>query len=193
MLETLLRTKLYVPPLRPNLVPRLRLIERLNQSLHLGQKLTLISAPAGFGKTTLVREWVGNLPKDDATESQTAIGLGWLSLDENDNDPKRFLTYLVSALNQLEGAETTIGKGALGMLQSPQPPPTEPVLISLINDIAVISDSIILILDDYHVITSSPVDNAIAFLLENLPPQMHLVIATRDDPPLPLARLRAQG
>jgi LuxR family maltose regulon positive regulatory protein len=193
MLETLLRTKLFIPPLRPNRVSRPQLIDRLNQGLQLGHKLTLISAPAGFGKTTLVSEWVGNLSKDEGKESQTGNRVSWLSLDENDNDPTRFLTYLVTTLNQENGIETTIGKGALGMLQSPQPPWTEPVLTSLINDIKVIPDRIILVLDDYHVTTSSPVDDAITFLLENLPPQMHLVIATRIDPNLPLARLRARG
>ena len=189
MPETLLRTKLFVPPVRPNLVSRSQLLERLNQGLQLGHKLTLISAPAGFGKTTLVSEWVGSLRLNVARKGQIVNRIAWLSLDEGDNDSARFLTYLVAALNQVEGIESTIGKGALSMLQSPQPPPTEQVLTSLINDIAAIPDRIILVLDDYHVIASSPVDDALTFLLEHLPPQMHLVIATRDDPHLPLARL----
>jgi LuxR family maltose regulon positive regulatory protein len=191
--ETLLQTKLFIPPLRQNLVARLRLIERLNQGLRLGHKLTLISAPAGFGKTTLVSEWVGGLRLDAANENQTINRIAWLSLDGGDNDLARFLAYFIAALNQVEGKETTIGKGALGMLQSPQPPPAEAVLTSLINEIAAVPDRIILALDDYHLIDSSPVDDALTYLLDHLPPQMHLVIATRDDPQLPLARLRARG
>jgi LuxR family maltose regulon positive regulatory protein len=193
MPESLLRTKHYVPPLRPNLVPRLRLIERLNQGLQLGHRLTLFSAPAGFGKTTLAGEWVGSLRPDAAKERQTIYGASWLSLDENDNDLARFLTYFIAALNQTEGFDTPFGEGVLSMLQSPQPPPAEAVLTSLINEIVVISDSIIFVLDDYHLITSSEVDDALAFLLEHLPPQMHLVIATREDPNLPLAQLRVRS
>jgi LuxR family maltose regulon positive regulatory protein len=190
--ETLLQTKLYIPLLRPNLVPRPHLIERLNQGLQLGHKLTLVSAPAGFGKTTLVREWVGDLSKDDGKESPPTYRIAWLSLDENDNDATRFLTYLVTALNQFEDIDTTIGKGALSMLQSPQPRSTEPILISLINDLIAIPGRIILTLDDYHLIASSRVDDALTFLIERLPLQLHLVIATREDPQLPLSRLRAR-
>jgi LuxR family maltose regulon positive regulatory protein len=174
-------------------VPRPHLIERLNQGLQLGHKLTLISAPAGFGKTTLVREWVGDLSKYEGTENQVVTRLAWLSLDESDNDPTRFLVYLVAALGQIEGTESTIGKGALGMLQSPQPPPAELVLTSLINDVAGVTGRFTLVLDDYHLIDSSPVDDALTFFLEHLPPQMHLVIATREDPQLPLARFRVRG
>jgi LuxR family maltose regulon positive regulatory protein len=181
---TLLTTKLYIPPPLPNLVERPRLIGRLNEGLH--RILTLISAPAGFGKTTLVSEWVAGCGRPAA----------WLSLDESDNDPARFLTYFIAALNRAEGTETTIGEGALGMLQSPQPPPTEAVLTSLINEIAALPDRIVLVLDDYHLIEAQPIHDALTFLLEHLPPPergLHLVIATRDDPHLPLARLRARG
>jgi LuxR family maltose regulon positive regulatory protein len=194
MTRTLLTTKLYIPPVRPELVPRPRLIERLNAGLH--RKLTLISAPAGFGKTTLLSEWVAGCGRPVA----------WLSLAESDNDPTRFLAYFIAALqtlalSQVEGIEArqepagNIGKGALSLLHAsqPQPPPTEAVLTSLINEVAAIPDRIVLILDDYHMIESSPVDDALTFLLEHLPPQMHLVIATREDPHLPLARLRARG
>ena len=163
MPETLLQTKLFIPQLRPDIVPRPHLIQRLNQGLQLGHKLFLISAPAGFGKTTLVREWVGNLSKDDRKESQTENRVSWLSLDENDSDPKRFLTYLVTALNQVEGIETTIGKEALGMLQSPQPPAAEDVLTFLINDISAIPNRIILVLDDYYLINSPAIDGALTF------------------------------
>ena len=180
MPESLLRTKLYIPPTRPNFVPRPRLIERLNQGLHLGHKLTLISAPAGFGKTTLASEWIARCVRPTAC----------LSLDEGDNDPTRFLTYFVAALRTIE---PTIGEGALAMLQSPQPPPTETILTTLLNDVTTITDNFILVLDDYHLIDAHAVDDALTFLLEHQPLQMHLVIATREDPHLPLARLRTRG
>ena len=179
MSEPLLLTKLYIPPPRPKIVLRPRLIERLNEGL-CSRKLTLISAPAGFGKTTLVSEWVAGCERPVA----------WLSLDEGDNDPARFLTYLVAALQTIAA---NIGAGVLGVLQSPQPPPIESILTALLNEITTIPDNFVLVLDDYHVIDSKPVDKALTFLLEHLPPQMHLVIATREDPHLPLARLRARG
>ena len=188
--HTLLQTKLFIPPTRPRLVPRPRLIEQLNKGLH--RKLTLISAPAGFGKTTLVTEWLDNLRLDTKKENQIENWIAWLSLDDGDNDPARFLTYFIAALNQIEEIDATFGKGALSMLQSPQPPPTEAVLAPLINEIATIPDRIILVLDDVHIIESSQVDDALIFLLEHLPPQMHLVVVTREDPHLPLARLRSQ-
>ncbi|HET7088843.1 MAG TPA: LuxR family transcriptional regulator, partial [Anaerolineae bacterium] len=177
MSTPILATKLYTPPPRPKLVLRPRLIERLNEGLH--GKLTLICAPAGFGKTTLVSEWVASCGRPVA----------WLSLDEEDNDPTRFLVYLVAALQTIAA---NIGAGVLGVLQSPQPPPTESILTALLNEITTVLDNFTLILEDYHVIDAKPVDNALTFLLEHLPPQMHLVIATREDPHLPLARLRAR-
>jgi LuxR family maltose regulon positive regulatory protein len=206
--QSLLATKLYIPPIRPGLVSRPRLIQRLNAGLPMrdafSHVLTLVSAPAGFGKTTLVSEWVqamgGAIPP---------IAVAWLSLDEGDNDPARFLAYLIAALRTLAPRQDDaaqqepagnrqapvglIGKGVLSALQSPQPPPPQSVLTPLINEIAAYPGSIILVLDDYHTLESSAVDNALAFLLERLPAQMHLVIATREDPHLPLARLRAQG
>ena len=173
----LLATKLYIPPPRPKAVLRPRLIERLNEGLR--GKLTIISAPAGFGKTTLVSEWV--------TGSKRAVA--WLSLDDGDNDLKRFLVYLVAALQTLADE---IGAGVLGALQSPQLPSTESLLTTLLNEIDAIPDDFILVLDDYHMLDSKSVDQALTFLVEHLPQQMHLVIATREDPPLPLARLRAR-
>ncbi|GHO79935.1 LuxR family transcriptional regulator [Ktedonobacter sp. SOSP1-85] len=173
----ILATKLYVPRLRPQVVIRPRLLERLNGGLH--RKLILISAPAGFGKTTLVSEWVLGCERPTA----------WLSLDEGDNDPTRFLTYLVAALQTIVA---TIGEGVSGVLRSPQPPPTEAILTALLNDLTTISDHFVLVLDDYHMIDAKPVDHILTFLLEHLPPHMHLVIATREDPHLPLARLRVR-
>jgi LuxR family maltose regulon positive regulatory protein len=153
-------------------------VERLNEGMHC--KLTLISASAGFGKTTLVSEWVAGCGRKVA----------WLSLDEGDNDPIRFLTYLIAALQTIA---PNIGAGALAILQSPQPPPIESILIALLNEITSVLDNFVLVLDDYHVLDSKPVDLALTFLIEHLPPQMHLVITTREDPPFPLARLRARG
>src|SRR5258707_5929197 len=173
----ILATKLYIPPLRPNVVLRPRLIERLNEGLH--RKLTLISAPAGFGKTTLVSEWLASCQRTAA----------WLSLDKGDNDPACFLTYLVAALQTIAA---TIGEEVLGVLQSPQPPPTAALLTALLNDITTISDHFVLVFDDYHVLDAKPIDHALTFLLDHLPPHMHLVIATREDPQLPLARVRAE-
>lgn len=175
-----LATKLYIPPLRPKVVLRPRLVEQLNEGLALGNKLTLISASAGFGKTTLVSEWVVGREQPVA----------WLSLDEGDNDPARFLTYLVAGLQRIT---PQIGTGVLAVLQAPQLPSIESILTALLNEIAAVPDNFILILDDYQVIDSKPVDKAVTFLLEHQPPQIHLVIATREDPSLPLSRLRARG
>jgi LuxR family maltose regulon positive regulatory protein len=147
-------------------------------------KLTLISAPAGFGKSTLVSEWLA------ASKGSPQRAAAWLSLDKGDNDPARFLTYLVAALQTVAAQ---IGKGVLAVLQSPQPPPAELILTALLNEITTLPHKFVLVLDDYHVIDAKAVDDALAFLLEHQPPQMHLVIATREDPSLPLARLRARG
>jgi ATP/maltotriose-dependent transcriptional regulator MalT len=199
MSTPILATKLYIPPPRPNVVLRPRLNERLNAGLH--RKLTLISAPAGFGKTTLVSAWVAARTEDRGLRTETVTSslspqssalstqVAWLSLDEGENDPARFLAYLIAALQTIA---PTIGAGVLGVLQSPQPAPTEAMLTALLNDITTIPDDFTLILDDYHVLDAKPVDDALTFLLEHLPPQMHLVIATREDPQLPLARLRAR-
>jgi ATP/maltotriose-dependent transcriptional regulator MalT len=180
MPEPLLLTKLYIPPPRPKIVLRPRLIERLNQGLAPGCKLTLISASAGFGKTTLVSEWIASCERPAA----------WLSLDEGDNDPTHFLAYLVAALQTIA---PKIGEGILVALQSTQPPPSEALLTTLLNEIATIPDNFILVLDDYHMIDSEPIDHAFTFLLDHLPPQMRLVIATREDPSLPLPRYRVRG
>ncbi|MCX6068073.1 MAG: LuxR C-terminal-related transcriptional regulator [Chloroflexi bacterium] len=180
MFTTILATKLYIPPPRPKIVSRPHLIEKLNAGLSAGRKLTLISAPAGFGKTTLLSEWGANCGRLVA----------WFSLDEGDNDPVRFLIYLVTALQTLR---PNVGEGVLRILQSPQPPPPESVLTALLNEITAIQDNFILVIDDYHLADSKAVDNALTFLLEHQPPQMHLVITTREDPNLPLARLRVRG
>ncbi|HSB02290.1 MAG TPA: hypothetical protein VLE49_16690 [Anaerolineales bacterium] len=153
MSTPILATKLYIPSPRPKIVLRPRLVERLNEGLY--RKLTLISAPAGFGKTTLVSEWVQALGS-----STPPIAVAWLSLDEGDNDTTRFLTYLVAALQTIA---PNIGARVLGMLQSPQPPPAESILTALLNEITTFTDNFALILDDYHVIDAKPVDKAITF------------------------------
>jgi len=174
----ILATKLYIPPPRPKAVKRARLIQRLNDGHD--NKLTLISAPAGFGKTTLVSEWIANCDRNTA----------WLSLDSGDNDPTRFLAYLVAAL---QSVMPKVGEAVLSMLYSPMPPPIESILTVLLNEIDGIPDNFNLVLDDYHVIEVAEVDRAITFLLDHMPPWMHLVITTRRDPDLPLARLRVRS
>jgi len=253
MSAPLLQTKLYIPPGRPELVPRPRLIERLNTGLWqngfresdrkeswvFARKLTLVSTPAGFGKTTLLSEWVSSC----ALRTRVA----WLALDEGDNDPAHFLAYVVAALQNAQNHQgtfprqesvtpqsvDTIGTDLLGALQSPQPPPLEALLTALINQISALSDSpvtplasqpangfrpgveqdgraektsaqavtgertvrqnFVLVLDDYHTIAAQRVHDALEFLLDHLPDNLHLVIATRSDPPLRLARLRGRG
>ena len=178
----LLATKLFVPPPRAELVARPRLVERLNAGLD--RKLTLVSAPAGYGKTTLVADW---LRGQGGAASPRPIA--WLSLDESDNDPARFLAYSSAALQQVD---PDIGQVAQGMLQAAQPPPPKALLTSLLNDVASTPRAFVLVLDDYHLIQTLPIHQQLAFWLEHQPPQMHLVIATREDPPLPLSRLRAR-
>jgi len=190
MASSILVTKLFIPATRPELVTRPRLIERLDDGLN--RKLALVSAPAGFGKTTLVSEWVGNLGLVSANKYRGIYKTAWLSLDEGDNDLARFLVYLIAALNRAAGSEATLGESAQAMLQSPQLP-TEAILTSLINEVSAIPDEIVFVFDDYHVIESPLVDDALAFLIEHLPPQLHLVIVTRVDPQLSLARLRARN
>src|SRR5512135_1357758 len=174
----ILATKLYIPPPRPKIILRPRLIQRLNEGLH--GKLTLISAPAGFGKTTLVSEWIAGCERPVA----------WLSLDAGDNDTASFLSYLVAAVQTVA---PKIGERLLTALQSQQPPPAESILTGLLNEITTVPADFSLVLDDYHVIDSQAVDQALTFLVEHLPPQLHLVIASREDPPLPLARVRVRG
>src|SRR6266566_5027350 len=181
MVTPLLETKFYVPKWRRGLVPRPRLSDRLNRGAE--SKLTLVSAPAGFGKTTLLADWLAAVAVDGRTVT-------WLSLDQSDNHPASFWTYLIAAL---QTAEPHIGASAISLLQSPQPPPIEAVLTLLLNELGGMSTDLVLVLDDYHVIDARDIHDGMSFLLEHLPPRLHLVIASRADPPLPLARLRARG
>jgi LuxR family maltose regulon positive regulatory protein len=180
MAGPLLETKLHVPRRRRGLIARPRLSERLSHGTE--SALTLVSAPAGFGKTTLLAQWLAAAPADGRP-------VAWLSLDQRDNDPALFWTYLVGALKT---AVQGVGASALPLLQSHQPP-SEAALATLLNDLDAISNDVVLVLDDYHVIEARDVQDGMAFLLEHLPPQVHLVIASRADPPLPLARLRGRG
>jgi LuxR family maltose regulon positive regulatory protein len=177
----LLETKLYVPKLRRGLVVRPRLHEHLSRGVE--SKLTLISAPAGFGKTTLLAEWLAAAPAGERSAA-------WLSLDQADNQLASFWTYLIAALQTVA---SEIGAGALSLLQAPQPPPIETVLAPLLNELGAVPNDILLVLDDYHMVEASDIHNGMAFLLEHLPPRLHLVITTRSDPALPLGRLRAGG
>ncbi len=188
MTPPLLQTKLYIPQLPSTIVARPRLIELLDQGMRQSHKLVLISAPAGFGKTTLVSEW---------TQSSDQP-IAWLSLDEGDKDPARFWAHLIAALQTIF---EDVGEAALAALQSPQLPPIETLIAGLINEIAAIQDpspkssvpGFSLVIDDFHVITNQQINDALAFLLDNLPSQMHLVLSGRADPLLPLARLRGRG
>ncbi len=159
------------------MVLRPRLTEQINEGLH--RKLTLVSAPVGYGKTTILSEWI----------PQSERCVTWVSLDEGDNDPVRFWAYFIAALQKLDA---DIGKNTLALMRTPSLPPIESILTILLNEIAMFSDNFALVLDDYHVIEAKPIDKALTFLLEHLPPQMHVVITTREDPNLPLAQLRAQ-
>ncbi len=183
----LLQTKLNIPLRRPNLVPRTRLVERLDAGKHVGGKFSLICAPAGFGKTTLAADWVHSREQ----------AVAWLSLDEDDNDPVRFLTYVIAALRKLANGRDQDGWSELGLeplrvLQSAQKPPLNVVLTGLINQIAAISEPVMLVLDDYHLIQTRSIHQAVAFLLDNQPPNFHLAMTTREDPPIPLSRMRAR-
>jgi LuxR family transcriptional regulator, maltose regulon positive regulatory protein len=177
---SLLATKTVIPPARPRLVSRPRLIERLQEGL--GYDLVLVSAPAGFGKTTLVSEW--------AREDRLHVRICWLSLDEADSDPVRFFEYLILTL---QGLLPGLGEKIITWLHSPQPPPARSVLTALMNDLVALPEDVVLVLDDFQFVTSSDVHDAVSYLLDHLPPRLHLLIATRADPSLSLARLRGRG
>lgn len=180
MTAPLLASKLRLPLARERGVARPALIARLNDALASRRRVTLISAPAGYGKTTLARDWLALCERPAA----------WLSLEEADDEPGRFLTYLISALQTVVAG---IGAQVLIALQSAHTGSAERLLTPLLNELASLEDDLILVLDDYHTIHAAAVQSAMTFLVERLPPQMHLVIVTREDPPLPIARLRARG
>ncbi|HKQ02375.1 MAG TPA: LuxR family transcriptional regulator, partial [Actinomycetes bacterium] len=173
----LLTTKLFVPRPRPDLVPRPRLLARLDTGLDVG-RCSLLSAPAGAGKTSLLAAWLARLDRPVA----------WVTLDERDQDLGQVLRYLVAALQTIA---PECGRGALAWLDAPQSPPPEVVLAGLVNDLVALPAPGLLVLDDYHLVRAPAVHAAVAFLVDHLPPTMHLVVASREDPPLPLPQLRA--
>jgi len=186
MSEALLLTKFYVPPPRPNLARRERLTQRLNEGLRQRQRLALISAPAGYGKTTLISEWVAALD----------VPVAWLSLDEEDNHEARFWAYLLAAFQAADEdmKERLAGaRHALQALEAGGPSVVQTVLTELINALSVRAGAFVLVLDDYHVIANAAIHEALALLLERQPQQLYVALATRADPPLPVSRLRARG
>ncbi len=184
----LLETKLYLPRRRRELVPRPRLRQRLDQGAE--SKATLVSAPAGFGKTTLLGDWLEGWAADAPVAPAGQRCVAWLSLDERDDGAATFWIYVIAALRR---AVPGIGATTLSLFQSPQPLPAEVALAPLLNELAAVPHDVVLVLDDYHAVESADVQEGMAFLLDHLPPPVHLVIGTRADPSLPLARLRARG
>jgi LuxR family maltose regulon positive regulatory protein len=180
-MTVLLATKLHQPSLPPKRVQRLLLIQQLNEGLAAGRQITLISAPAGFGKTTCISEWVNALDRWPVT---------WLSLDPADDDPGRFFAYFVAALQKVNA---NLGQEIEGVLRSGQLPPSEVISATLINDILALEGRFLLILDDFQVIQDRFILQVLEKLVANLPQPLHLVLLTREDPPLPLARLRANN
>ncbi|MGL1890667.1 MAG: LuxR C-terminal-related transcriptional regulator [Spirochaetaceae bacterium] len=174
----ILSTKLHIPQTMSKVILRKHIIDKLNDGLNV--KLTLLSASAGFGKTTILSQWITVCKRPVA----------WISLDEEHSDVSHFLIYLIAAIQTLY---PDFAVGMMAMLRSPQPPSPESILISIINELTVLEDKTILILDDYHLVDSTDVDNILNFLIENIPEQLHLVIATREDPVLPLPRYRVRG
>lgn len=184
MAMSMLATKFHVPAPRRHAVTRPRLIDPLLSASSADRKLSLICAPAGFGKTTLLSQWVWHV-----RAAEPEVRVTWLSLDAGDNDPARFLTHLVAAM---DGVDAGIGSRAKALLNATQATAAEPVLVALINDLAQAGTSVIVVLDDYHAVEARPVHDAVTFLLDHSPPQLHLAIASRSDPPLPLSRFRAR-
>ncbi len=177
MNDTLLQTKLFIPPTRASIVVRNRLLQKLNEGLP--GKLTLASAPAGFGKTTVITAWLSDLDRP----------VGWVSLDEDDRDLQQFFSYVVAATRPFPDISHTL----VNLLQSPQPLPAKTLTKALVNDLATVSTPCLLVLDDYHMVKSSEIDEALTFLLDHMPPNLHLVVTSRSEPSLPLSRLRARG
>src|SRR5262245_43371825 len=196
-MEELLSTKLAPPRLRSPLVAREPLLARLDEGVE--YKLTLLSAPAGFGKTTLVSQWLHRKDELGTMNDESSIHhssfivhhskVAWVSLDEGDNDPVRFWHYVIAAGQMFQ---PEIGASALALLRTARQPPFETMLTMFINELAQLPSQGILVLEDYHLITSPQVHEALAFLLDHLPSTLHLLMMTRSDPPLPLARLRAR-
>jgi LuxR family maltose regulon positive regulatory protein len=189
MLANLLQTKFYIPSKRPSLIPRPHLLQKLDAGSDC--KLILISAPAGYGKTSIVTEWIEHIQtKTNRPRSENSVGdICWLSLDEDDSHPQQFFRYLAAAIRPFSNIQSSL----IEQLQSPQPLPTKNLMAAFVNDVTTIPASFYLVLDDYHTLESAEIDKAMAFLLEHMPPQMTLVITSRSDPGFPISRLRARG
>ena len=179
-MSRLLATKLHHPSIPPKRVQRPHLIQRLNEGLESGRQVTLVSAPAGFGKTTCISEWARALDRP----------VTWLSLDAEDDDPGRFFTYLVAALQKVNDE---LGREIQGVLRAGQLPPIEVINTTLINDILDLDSQFLLVLDDFHLIQDRSILEVLEKMVADLPQSLHLVLLTREDPPLPLARLRANN
>ena len=179
--DHLLMTKLYAPPARADRVPRPRLTARLHEGLQ--HKMLLVSAPAGSGKTTALSEWA-------EIENGQQAAIAWVSLDKDDNDPVRFTTYFIAALQTVQAG---LGAVALALLESSQLSKLDTVLTTLVNELTGVPNDLALVLDDAHVLTAPEVHTVLEFLLDHLPPRVHLIVATRSEPPLALARLRARN
>jgi LuxR family maltose regulon positive regulatory protein len=184
----ILTTKLFRPNPRPNAIIRSRLIRQLSGALQV--PFTLLAAPAGFGKTTLLASWLQALESEPQAATHLQHAVAWLSLDANDNDLARFMRHVIAALRHIG---STLGASTLALLDAPHIPPPTALLTPLLNELSALSVRGIIVLDDYHLITTSTIHDLIAVLIERLPPTMHLIIATRADPPLPLTRLRARS
>jgi LuxR family maltose regulon positive regulatory protein len=180
MTGPLLRTKLYIPTPKPNLVPRTQLVQRLEEGINLGRRISLICAPAGFGKSTLISEWVASIDRQVA----------WVSLDERDSDPIQFWAYVITALQTIY---PDVAADTLASLLSADPIPISEAVTNLINEVAAEPEPTVLVLDDYHSVISASVSDGLLFLIENMPPQLHIVISSRADPPWPLASMRVRG
>src|SRR6266496_5135678 len=176
--DVLLATKIGIPTIRADLLPRSQLLGRLEQAA--SHDVVLISTPAGFGKTTLLASWANS----------TERPLAWLSLDPDDNDPGRFWRYIIAAVDRVHNG---IGEQALSLLNASAHPTLKAIVTALLNELAARPDELVLVLDDYNLIVSLAVHDSLAFLLEHLSPNLHLVISSRSDPPIPLARFRARG
>ena len=184
MADPLLKTKVNAPQVRAEIVQRNRLLDWLNEGLQnadgFNRQLTLVSAPAGYGKTTFVTDWIERI----------GLPVAWLSLDETDNDPTRFLAYLIAAIQQVQDG---VGEVTSKLLLSAQGPPVETILTVFVNELSAMQAPLILVLDDYHVIHTLSIHEQLRFLLEHQPAQLHLVIVSREDPLLPIPRLRARN
>ncbi len=179
----ILATKLHIPPLCPSTVPRPRLQEHLTAGLNENHKLTLVSAPAGYGKTTLITDWIHSI-------EERGLRAAWFSLDPADNDLTRFFSYLMGAFQQ---EYPSIDGGLQSLLDLPKLPPVHPLLDELLNELVVCETSTLLILEDYHLVTNPLIHETLEYFLDHQPAHIHLVLITRQDPPWPLPRLRARG